>query len=171
MLLQDKDGCHMFRTFLKNMRSAETINFWIEIEIFRNIPDSAVADEKAQFIVNKYFDAGSASEINIDGKLRAAVMKGVAASEIHKDMFDQVQQEVFDLLCQDCFMNFTKTPEYASYRKRLQSGSLRKKALTSFLKSHLSSHSNTSAHLGTRLRSESQRNFELYFDHVAHPPR
>jgi len=107
----------LLKKYINGMHSSEIFDFWIEIELFRNIRNSKKATSKAMFIFDKYCAAGARKEVNFDGKLREIVQENMQNNIIKPNLFDAIQQSIFEIISTDCFLGVRKTEAYKKFKE------------------------------------------------------
>lgn len=115
-MLKKKDMVYLFREFLHELKSAENLAFWMEVEWYKRLGDPELP-AKGSEIYNKYFDPKSNYELNIDAKLRKeleANMKNGAK----RNTFDNCQGSVWKMMELDCFPKFLQSARYKHYKGR-----------------------------------------------------
>ena len=70
---------------------------WLEIELFRDLEDHDRRVE-AERIFEKYITHGSVMEVHIRPDVRRRLQGNVYHGEARVDVFEEVQQELFDLM-------------------------------------------------------------------------
>jgi len=117
MVLRDPKGCIQFRRYLKMVIASEILDFWIEIELFRQ--KEWMGNEemiKSLQIYNKYCYSSSLHAINIPDKMRRTIRENISNQHCHLHMFDETQQYIYNLLALDCFLKFRESEQYRCYK-------------------------------------------------------
>lgn len=110
LLLNDPAGLHTFAEFLKKEFSGENIYFWTACERFRQINDVSERTKEALAIFDKYLASGSLEPVNVDSHARLRAQERLPAAE--KDLFLQVQKQIFNLMKFDSYQRFIRSDLY-----------------------------------------------------------
>jgi len=123
-VLRDPKGCVQFRLYLKMVIACEILDFWIEIELFRNRESMGNEErQKSLEIYHKYCRTSSMHAINIPDKMRKTIKKFMHNQIYNTHMFDEAQQYIYNLLALDCFMRFKDSDFYRIYKGAKVNGS------------------------------------------------
>ena len=114
-----------FRQHLEGEYSTETLEFYNAVEDYRNLYESLEEEEVAKMasemndmvvhIYTEFVKSGGKKEVNIPGKQRAKISKIIKEHNAQPDatttlypehMFDQAQQEIYQLMNRDTFERF-----------------------------------------------------------------
>lgn len=110
LLLNDPAGLQTFAEFLKKEFSGENIYFWTACERFRQINDVSERTKEALSIFDKYLASGSLEPVNVDSHARLRAQERLPAAE--KDLFVQVQKQIFNLMKFDSYPRFIRSDLY-----------------------------------------------------------
>lgn len=110
LLINDPAGLHSFAEFLKKEFSGENIYFWTACERFRQINDISERTKEALAIFDKHLANGSLEPVNVDSHARLKAQERLPAAE--KDLFIQVQKQIFNLMKFDSYQRFIRSDLY-----------------------------------------------------------
>ncbi|XP_076822726.1 uncharacterized protein LOC143469057 [Clavelina lepadiformis] len=99
-VLQNKDACNAFRNYLEREHSEENIDFWKEVEKYREKTKITLAEK----IFNSYVVENAPKEVNITHETKSWTKLQMRNPNF--DVFDRAQNEVFVLMQKDSFARF-----------------------------------------------------------------
>ena len=105
-LLRDQKGLERFKEFLVGEFSVENLLFFLDVEEYRGISDTAQRQTVAQHLFNTYIIEGSMLEVNINFKSKRTIHAGIVSPSVYT--FDHAQEEIYHLMEQDSFNRFKK---------------------------------------------------------------
>ncbi|KAG5280146.1 hypothetical protein AALO_G00085490 [Alosa alosa] len=121
-LLDDQDGIHLFRTFLKQEDCADMLDFWFACSGFRKLEASDGNDEKklklAKAIYRKYIlDNNGIVSRQIKPATKSFIKDCVMKLHIDPAMFDQAQTEIQTMMEENTYPLFLKSDIYLEYTR------------------------------------------------------
>ncbi|MBN3284161.1 AXIN1 protein, partial [Polyodon spathula] len=121
-LLDDQDGTHLFRTFLKQEDCADLLDFWFACSGFRKLEASDGNEEKklklAKAIYRKYIlDNNSIVSRQIKAATKSFIRDCVVRVHIEPAMLDQAQTEIQAMLEENTYPVFLKSDLYLEYTR------------------------------------------------------
>ncbi|TKS92161.1 Axin-1 Axis inhibition protein 1 [Collichthys lucidus] len=99
-LLDDQDGIHLFRTFLKQEECADMLDFWFACSGFRKLEANEINEEKKIKPATKSFIKDCVMKLHIDPA-----------------MFDQAQTEIQTMMEENTYPLFLKSDIYLEYTR------------------------------------------------------
>nr|XP_057904240.1 axin-1 isoform X1 [Doryrhamphus excisus]XP_057904241.1 axin-1 isoform X1 [Doryrhamphus excisus] len=119
-LLDDQDGIHLFRTFLKQEACADLLDFWFACSGFRKLETSNGNDEKrlklAKAIYKKYIlDNNGIVSRQIKPATKSFIKDCVMKPHIDPAMFDQAQTEIQTMMEENTYPLFLKSDIYLEH--------------------------------------------------------
>ncbi|KAG1938567.1 regulator of G-protein signaling 4 isoform X2 [Pimephales promelas] len=130
------DGRRAFASFLQSEYSQENIEFWVACEDFKQTSVDKM-NLKAKMIFERYIDADSPSEVNLDSATREQARKNLERCDA--SCFEEAQSKIFTLMEKDSYRRFLKSKLFMDLSQPLTHNkpcSLEKKG-----KQHISDHS------------------------------
>lgn len=121
-LLDDQDGIHLFRTFLKQEDCADVLDFWFACTGFRKLEAGDGNDEKklklAKAIYKKYIlDSNGIVSRQIKPATKSFIKDCVMRLHIDLAMFDQAQTEIQAVIEENTYPLFLKSDIYLEYTR------------------------------------------------------
>ncbi|XP_022539117.1 axin-1 isoform X2 [Astyanax mexicanus] len=121
-LLDDQDGIHLFRTFLKQEDCADMLDFWFACSGFRKLETSDGNEEKklklAKAIYKKYIlDNNGIVSRQIKPATKSFIKDCVMKLHIDPAMFDQAQTEIQTMMEENTYPLFLKSDIYLEYTR------------------------------------------------------
>ncbi|XP_039632341.1 axin-1 isoform X2 [Polypterus senegalus] len=121
-LLDDQDGIHLFRTFLKQEDCADLLDFWFACSGFRKLENSEGNEEKklklAKAIYRKYIlDNNGIVSRQIKPATKSFIKDSVLKLHIDPAMFDQAQTEIQAMMEENTYPVFLKSDIYLEYTR------------------------------------------------------
>ncbi|XP_031689951.1 axin-1 isoform X3 [Oncorhynchus kisutch] len=122
-LLDDQDGIHLFRTFLKQEECADMLDFWFACTGFRKLEASeGQGGEKklklAKAIYKKYIlDNNGIVSRQIKPATKSFIKDCVMRLHIDPAMFDQAQTEIQTMMEENTYPLFLKSDIYLEYTR------------------------------------------------------
>ncbi|XP_036945414.1 axin-1 isoform X2 [Acanthopagrus latus] len=121
-LLDDQDGIHLFRTFLKQEECADMLDFWFACSGFRKLEANEGNDEKklklAKAIYKKYIlDNNGIVSRQIKPATKSFIKDCVTKLHIDPAMFDQAQTEIQTMMEENTYPLFLKSDIYLEYTR------------------------------------------------------
>ncbi|XP_072532496.1 axin-1 isoform X2 [Salminus brasiliensis] len=121
-LLDDQDGIHLFRTFLKQEDCADMLDFWFACSGFRKLETSEGNEEKklklAKAIYKKYIlDNNGIVSRQIKPATKSFIKDCVMKLHIDPAMFDQAQTEIQTMMEENTYPLFLKSDIYLEYTR------------------------------------------------------
>ncbi|XP_077414668.1 axin-1 isoform X2 [Vanacampus margaritifer] len=119
-LLDDQDGIHLFRTFLKQEACADLLDFWFACSGFRKLEAGEGNDEKrlklAKAIYKKYIlDNNGIVSRQIKPATKSFIKDCVMKLHIDPAMFDQAQTEIQTTMEENTYPLFLKSDIYLEH--------------------------------------------------------
>ncbi|KAK9973389.1 hypothetical protein ABG768_024125 [Culter alburnus] len=105
-LIKNDDGRKAFASFLQSEYSQENIEFWEACEDFKQTSVDKM-DMKAKMIFERYVEADSPSEVNLDSATREQTRKNLERCEA--SCFEEAQSKIFTLMEKDSYRRFLKS--------------------------------------------------------------
>ncbi|XP_026068450.1 axin-1 isoform X3 [Carassius auratus] len=120
-LLDDQDGIHLFRTFLKQEECADLLDFWFACSGFRK-QEANEGNEKmlklAKAIYKKYIlDNNGIVSRQIKPATKSFIRDCVMKLHIDPAMFDQAQTEIQTMMEENTYPLFLKSDIYLEYTR------------------------------------------------------
>ncbi|KAM8724306.1 axin-1 isoform 2-T3 [Acanthopagrus schlegelii] len=121
-LLDDQDGIHLFRTFLKQEECADMLDFWFACSGFRKLEANEGNEEKklklAKAIYKKYIlDNNGIVSRQIKPATKSFIKDCVTKLHIDPAMFDQAQTEIQTMMEENTYPLFLKSDIYLEYTR------------------------------------------------------
>ncbi|KAJ7992433.1 hypothetical protein DPEC_G00278500 [Dallia pectoralis] len=122
-LLDDQDGIHLFRTFLRQEDCGDMLDFWFACSGFRKLESNdGHGDEKklklAKAIYKKYIlDCSGIVSRQIKPATKSFIKDCVARLHIDHAMFDQAQTEIQTTIEENTYPLFLKSDIYLEYTR------------------------------------------------------
>ncbi|XP_076865353.1 axin-1 [Brachyhypopomus gauderio] len=121
-LLDDQDGIHLFRTFLKQEECADVLDFWFACSGFRKLDTSEGNEEKkiklSKAIYRKYIlDNNGIVSRQIKPATKSFIKDCVMRLHIDPAMFDQAQTEIQAIMEENTYPLFLKSDVYLEYTR------------------------------------------------------
>uniref|UniRef100_A0A8C7Q9A2 Axin-1 n=1 Tax=Oncorhynchus mykiss TaxID=8022 RepID=A0A8C7Q9A2_ONCMY len=122
-LLDDQDGIHLFRTFLKQEECADMLDFWFACTGFRKLEaNEGQGEEKklklAKAIYKKYIlDNNGIVSRQIKPATKSFIKDCVMRLHIDPAMFDQAQTEIQTMMEENTYPLFLKSDIYLEYTR------------------------------------------------------
>ncbi|KAJ8391851.1 hypothetical protein AAFF_G00084670 [Aldrovandia affinis] len=121
-LLDDQDGIHLFRTFLKQEDCADLLDFWFACSGFRKLEANECNEEKklklAKAIYKKYIlDNNGIVSRQIKPATKSFIKDCVMKLHIDPAMFDQAQTEIQTMMEENTYPVFLKSDIYLEYTR------------------------------------------------------
>uniref|UniRef100_A0A8C8HGA7 Axin-1 n=1 Tax=Oncorhynchus tshawytscha TaxID=74940 RepID=A0A8C8HGA7_ONCTS len=122
-LLDDQDGIHLFRTFLKQEECADMLDFWFACTGFRKLEASEGQGEEkklklAKAIYKKYIlDNNGIVSRQIKPATKSFIKDCVMRLHIDPAMFDQAQTEIQTMMEENTYPLFLKSDIYLEYTR------------------------------------------------------
>uniref|UniRef100_A0A1I8B5C9 RGS domain-containing protein n=1 Tax=Meloidogyne hapla TaxID=6305 RepID=A0A1I8B5C9_MELHA len=112
-LLSHKYGCMLFREFLQSEFSEENLDFWLDVENFKQMKDSKKQTlQKAQQIYDTYIKELAPKEVNLDSETRMKTKNGLQSIPLKTDIFNLAQNKIEQLMSKDSYSRFLKSEQY-----------------------------------------------------------
>ncbi|XP_042293866.1 axin-1 isoform X2 [Sceloporus undulatus] len=121
-LLDDQDGIHLFRTFLKQEGCADLLDFWFACSGFRKLEPCESNEEKrlklAKAIYKKYvLDGQGIVSRQIKPATKSFIKDCVLKQLIDPAVFDQAQTEIQSTIEENSYPLFLKSDIYLEYTR------------------------------------------------------
>ncbi|KAH0632082.1 hypothetical protein JD844_020145 [Phrynosoma platyrhinos] len=121
-LLDDQDGIHLFRTFLKQEGCADLLDFWFACSGFRKLEPCESNEEKrlklAKAIYKKYvLDGQGIVSRQIKPATKSFIKDCVLKQLIDPAVFDQAQTEIQSAIEENSYPLFLKSDIYLEYTR------------------------------------------------------
>uniref|UniRef100_A0A1A7YXY2 Axin-1 n=1 Tax=Iconisemion striatum TaxID=60296 RepID=A0A1A7YXY2_9TELE len=121
-LLDDQDGIHLFRKFLKQEECADMLDFWFACSGFRKLEANEGNEEKkvklAKAIYKKYIqDNNGIVSRQIKPATKLFIKDCVMKLHIDPAMFDQAQTEIQTMMEENTYPLFLKSDLYLEYTR------------------------------------------------------
>ncbi|KAM4530124.1 axin-1 isoform 1-T3 [Odontesthes bonariensis] len=121
-LLDDQDGIHLFRTFLKQEECADMLDFWFACSGFRKLEANEGNEEKkvklAKAIYKKYIlDNNGIVSRQIKPATKSFIKDCLMRLHIDPAMFDQAQTEIQTIMEENSYPLFLKSDIYLEYTR------------------------------------------------------
>uniref|UniRef100_A0A1A7Y139 Axin 2 n=1 Tax=Iconisemion striatum TaxID=60296 RepID=A0A1A7Y139_9TELE len=115
-LLGDRDGAHLFRTFLERENCVDTLDFWFACNGFRQMD---LKDTKtlrvAKVIFKRYIENNSVVAKQLKPATKTFIRDSIKKQQIDSDMFDQAQTEVQSHMEENAYQMFLTSDIYLEY--------------------------------------------------------
>lgn len=109
-ILAEEELALLFREFLHQLKCAENLSFYVEVEEYKRLDSQSDRSERAVKIWNKYLSNDSLTPINIDSKCRQRIQSDLETGELNT--FDEASEFVFSMLSFDCYRKFIASEIY-----------------------------------------------------------
>ncbi|XP_067333980.1 axin-1 isoform X2 [Channa argus] len=121
-LLDDQDGIHLFRMFLRQEECADILDFWFACSGFRKLEANESNEEKkvklAKAIYKKYIlDNNGIVSRQIKPATKSFIKDCVMKLHIDPAMFDQAQTEIQTMMEENSYPLFLKSDIYLEYTR------------------------------------------------------
>lgn len=121
-LLDDQDGIHLFRTFLRQEGCVDLLDFWFACSGFRKLEPSDSNEEKrlklAKAIYKKYIlDGNGIVSRQIKPATKSFIRDCVTKQLTDPAMFDQAQTEIQSSIEENTYPLFLKSDIYLEYTR------------------------------------------------------
>lgn len=121
-LLDDQDGIHLFRTFLRREDRADMLDFWFACSGFRKLDPREGGEEKkvklAKAIYKKYIlDNNGIVSRQIKAATKSFIKDCVLKLHVDPAMFEQAQTEIQALMEGNSYPSFLKSDVYLEYAR------------------------------------------------------
>lgn len=121
-LLDDQDGIHLFRTFLRQEECADLLDFWFACSGFRKLDAREGSGEKkvklAKAIYRKYIlDNGGIVSRQIKAATKSFIRDCVLKLHVDPAMFEQAQTEIQTLMEGNSYPLFLESDVYLEYTR------------------------------------------------------
>ncbi|XP_076000436.1 axin-1 isoform X1 [Genypterus blacodes] len=120
-LLDDQDGIHLFRTFLKQEECADMLDFWFACSGFRKQANEGNEEKRvklAKAIYKKYIlDINGIVSRQIKPATKCFIKDCVMKLHIDPAMFDQAQTEIQTMMEENTYPLFLKSDIYLEYTR------------------------------------------------------
>lgn len=128
-LLDDQDGIHLFRTFLKQEDCADMLDFWFACSGFRKLEANEGYEDKkvklAKAIYKKYIlDNNGIVSRQIKPATKSFIKDCIMKLHIDPEMFDQAQTEIQTMMEENTYPLFLKSDIYLEYTQTGESPKL-----------------------------------------------
>jgi len=110
-----------FKVFTKKNWSGENVFFYCEVQEYKKLIKSGAqeqAKEKKDLILKEYIVAGSALEVNLDDRVRKALLKEAEKGEITENLFQGSQHDILKLMEADSFEKWRGSEEFQTCLER-----------------------------------------------------
>lgn len=119
-LLDDQDGIHLFRTFLRQEDCADMLDFWFACSGFRKLESHDGNEEKkvklAKAIYKKYIlDNNGIVSRQIKAATKSFIKDCIVKLHVDPAMFEQAQTEIQTLMEENSYPLFLKSDIYLEY--------------------------------------------------------
>ncbi|XP_023584141.1 axin-1 isoform X1 [Trichechus manatus latirostris] len=121
-LLDDQDGIHLFRTFLKQEDCADLLDFWFACSGFRKLEPCDSNEEKrlklAKAIYRKYIlDSSGIVSRQTKPATKSFIKDCIMRQQIDPATFDQAQTEVQSTMEENTYPSFLKSDIYLEHTR------------------------------------------------------
>jgi len=106
-ILNNKEKCIEFQNFLKSRRCEENINYYFDVELFKNETETPnnMIEKRADELIGRYFDPVSPYQLNFDEELITQVFD-LRKVNCSREMFNETENAVLKLMETDCLVKF-----------------------------------------------------------------
>ncbi|XP_072320129.1 LOW QUALITY PROTEIN: axin-2-like [Eucyclogobius newberryi] len=115
-LLGDRDGAHLFRTFLERENCVDTLDFWFACNGFRQMD---LKDTKtlrvAKVIFKRYVENNSVVAKQLKPATKTFMRDSIKKQQIDSSMFDQAQTEIQADMEENAYRMFLTSDIYLEY--------------------------------------------------------
>ena len=108
-LLRHPKYCLVFEDWLRSDHSFENLQFWKEVEAYKELPPDQLAAGAAA-IQARYFELGSEYEINLDHHQKIHLKE--RSSNPTPDLYDEIQISIFLLMRLDSYPKFLESDQF-----------------------------------------------------------
>lgn len=113
-LLKHPVGYELFRLFLKEEHSEESIMFWRACEDFKR--SNFRVNSKAKRLYRNYIQNESRFQVNLDYKEQMKIAEALKLS--NKTIFDEAQRKIKFMMMNDAYPRFLKSSRYQNLEQR-----------------------------------------------------
>ena len=120
-LLAHSVGESYFRTFLKNERADENIDFWTKVRDFKDSsfrPEND-RDAAAKDIYEAFCSENSERQVNLPCTTRVGIAEHLESGKVKDCIFDKAQAEVYKLMVRDSYARYKASPGFKEFFKSL----------------------------------------------------
>jgi len=96
----------LFNNYLQRIHAQESLEFWIEVEIFKRVTSERECVKMAQAIYKRFIDDASTTEINVDSCIREELCLKLNNNMYDTDLYDKAQECVESTLKFSCLRVF-----------------------------------------------------------------
>lgn len=96
----------LFNNYLQRIHAQESLEFWIEVEIFKRLTSERECIKMAQSIYKKFIDDASRTEINVDSQVKEELTTKLTHHLYDTDLYDKAQECVESTLKFSCVRVF-----------------------------------------------------------------
>ena len=122
-ILNSAEGIKVFATYLVTEVSVENLCFYLAIKCWHRDYESLVEQEKekerASSIISKYLLPSAPLEINVSHAIREDILRRQQREEFGLDLFDLASTDVYNLMANDSFSRFQRSPQFLAYMNSL----------------------------------------------------
>eukprot|EP00026_Physarum_polycephalum_P000925 Phypoly_transcript_00926.p1 GENE.Phypoly_transcript_00926~~Phypoly_transcript_00926.p1 ORF type:complete len:770 (+),score=85.63 Phypoly_transcript_00926:161-2470(+) len=98
--------CEAFRAYLVEYRCSENVDFWKNVQRYKNVYVPSIAKPVATKMYNKYILRHAPEEVNISFEAREDVEAGLALDEPPQNVFALAEKEIYSLMRNDSYPRF-----------------------------------------------------------------
>eukprot|EP00117_Sycon_ciliatum_P012487 scpid6557/ scgid13536/ Regulator of G-protein signaling 14 len=113
-LLEDEDGCALFKEFLKGLFASENLEFWQQVQDFQTLTDEKEIKEEAKRIYNLFIDKDSPTQVNLTDQCYQETAEDLHSNP-NPDMFELAEREIFVLMRTDSYPKFLRSPVFQEW--------------------------------------------------------
>lgn len=120
-ILHDRVGLATFKNFLKSIFADENLGFWCDVKFFKTATLPEQRQYEAKRIYDKYIHDKSQSPINVSNSTKVYIQSNMEppGKPIPDNLFDEAQDQTYELMERDCFPRFRKSPYYYKLQEGL----------------------------------------------------
>jgi len=121
-ILSNQNSALTFREFLHEIKCAENLYFWLEVEDYKNIPNGIENHQdhriRAEAIWSKFFSSHRSEYfLNVDDGLKAELFNNIQNDTIDGTLFDRIQQWIEFLMTNDCLPKFLRSDKFRIFKE------------------------------------------------------
>lgn len=116
-ILTNQHYYNLFDKFLRKVHAAESLEFYIEVELFKRITEPEKLAKETFRMFNKFIINNSSYEINVEGEIKTRI-RNILQNDSCWDnsLYNDAQVSVYNLLQADCLPMFYKSEYWTSYK-------------------------------------------------------
>uniref|UniRef100_A0AAY4A9N0 Axin-2 n=1 Tax=Denticeps clupeoides TaxID=299321 RepID=A0AAY4A9N0_9TELE len=116
VLLGDRDGAYLFRTFLEREKCVDVLDFWFACNGFRQMdPKEPKTLRVAKAIYKRYVESHGVVAAQLKPATKTFIRDGVKTQHVDSAMFDQAQTEIQGAMEENAYRMFLASDVYLEF--------------------------------------------------------